>query len=272
MPEIKSPLRYPGGKSFLLRTICPLIGDFDEYREPFVGGGSVFMHLKHENPGKYFVINDRFKNLYLFWKFAQSNNDALVDEIVSLKLRFPDGKELWNFVRGRSKYSSDFAKAVDFFIINRISFSGVSYSGGYSEGAFNGRFTESSIERVSNLKEILDDRVSINNFDYSELLRMPAKTENSKVVVYCDPPYFIRWENLYGKNGNFHFHFNHKRFANMMKGCKHRWIISYNDCDEVRELFSFANIITFDHCYSMRQQNGNKKTSRELLITNFKTN
>ena len=43
---IKSPLRYPGGKSRAVKFIAPLIPEFDEYREPFIGGGSVFIYLK----------------------------------------------------------------------------------------------------------------------------------------------------------------------------------------------------------------------------------
>jgi DNA adenine methylase len=43
---IKSPLRYPGGKSRSVDLISKIIPDFDEFREPFLGGGSIFIHTK----------------------------------------------------------------------------------------------------------------------------------------------------------------------------------------------------------------------------------
>ncbi len=51
---IKSPLRYPGGKSKAIKQISKLIPQFDEFREPFVGGGSVFIYLKQKYPHKIF--------------------------------------------------------------------------------------------------------------------------------------------------------------------------------------------------------------------------
>jgi site-specific DNA-adenine methylase len=55
---IKSPLRYPGGKSRAIKFITQLIPEFKEYREPFVGGGSVFVYLKHyKSPRILHVLN-----------------------------------------------------------------------------------------------------------------------------------------------------------------------------------------------------------------------
>jgi len=52
---IKSPLRYPGGKSKAIKQISKLIPSFDEFREPFIGGGSVFIYLKQRYPDKQHV-------------------------------------------------------------------------------------------------------------------------------------------------------------------------------------------------------------------------
>ena len=50
--KVKSPLRFPGGKSRALKQILPIIPEFKEYREPMVGGGSVFFALKQKFPEK----------------------------------------------------------------------------------------------------------------------------------------------------------------------------------------------------------------------------
>jgi len=61
---IKSPLRYPGGKSKAVNLIASLVSGFDEFREPFLGGGSVFIYLKQRFPKKKFWVNDLHFNLF----------------------------------------------------------------------------------------------------------------------------------------------------------------------------------------------------------------
>lgn len=64
--NIKSPLRYPGGKSRAIKQILPIVPSFDEYREPMVGGGSVFFALFQKYPNKKYWINDINRDLYIF--------------------------------------------------------------------------------------------------------------------------------------------------------------------------------------------------------------
>jgi DNA adenine methylase len=78
---IKSPLRYPGGKSRAAETIAKLIPDFDEFREPFLGGGSVFVYLKQRYPNKTYWINDLYLELFKFWEMAQKDVNALIEQI-----------------------------------------------------------------------------------------------------------------------------------------------------------------------------------------------
>jgi len=70
---IKSPLRYPGGKSRAINIIANLIPDFEEFREPFVGGGSVFIYAKQKFKDKKFWINDLYFDLYKFWEVSQKD-------------------------------------------------------------------------------------------------------------------------------------------------------------------------------------------------------
>ncbi|MEW6701573.1 MAG: DNA adenine methylase, partial [Bacteroidota bacterium] len=76
---IKSPLRYPGGKSKAIDSISKLIPDFTEFREPFVGGGSVFVYLKQKFPSRNFWINDIYQNLYHFWNECKENPNKLIE-------------------------------------------------------------------------------------------------------------------------------------------------------------------------------------------------
>lgn len=263
---IKSPLRYPGGKSKAINSILKLIPDFREFREPFVGGGSVFVYLKQKNPSKYFWINDIYRNLYHFWNECKENPKGLIDLILEFRAKYSDGKELYRFLLNNIDSFDNTKKAAAFFIFNRITFSGTTESGGFSNAAFHKRFTESSIERVKSLSGILAD-TKISNYDYEEVI----SADGEDVFLFLDPPYYSATKSaLYGKNGTLHKTFDHKRFANVIKDSKHKWLISYDDSDYIKELFSFANIQPWDLTYGMRNVNkGSNQLGKELFISNY---
>ena len=265
---IKSPLRYPGGKSRAIRVMSRLIPEFNEYREPFLGGGSIFIYLKQKYPEKTYWVNDFYEPLYQFWAEAKNNVELLINFVEKWKSEFQNGKDLHIFLQENIEKFNPVQTAAAFFIFNRITFSGTSESGGYSDAAYKGRFTESSIERVRLLSSILKN-TKITNLDYKEIVEQ--KGEN--VFLYLDPPYFsARKSALYGKNGNLHKTFDHHRFADVMKKCKHRWLITYDDSEFIRELFSFANIFEWDIKYGMRNvSKSSNQSETELFISNYLT-
>ncbi|HOF16041.1 MAG TPA: DNA adenine methylase [Bacteroidales bacterium] len=263
---IKSPLRYPGGKSRAVETISKLIPDFDEFREPFLGGGSVFIYTKQRYPNKTFWVNDIYFELYKFWEMTQKDVNSLIDKIYEWREKFPVGKELYRFLNKNIEIFNDIERAAAFFIYNRITFSGTSLSGGFSEHAFIGRFTESSIQRLNKFAEVINGS-KITNLDYEEVVN--EKGEN--VFIFLDPPYYSATKSaLYGKNGNLHKGFDHERFADIMQNCPHKWLITYDDSDFVRELFSFANITPWNLTYGMRNvSETSDQKGKELFISNY---
>ncbi|HNZ25812.1 MAG TPA: DNA adenine methylase [Spirochaetota bacterium] len=268
MIEIVSPLRYPGGKSRAIKNILPLIPyNFDEFIEPFVGGGSVFISAKQNifNNAKY-VINDLNFDLYCFWKYAKEKNRALYNEVLKIKEQQKDGRVLFDYYTKNSDFS-DFDKAVRFFILNRITFSGTVDSGGYSQKAFEGRFTYSSIERIKPLQKILEN-VDVFNKDYEEIIY--RKGNNN--FIFLDPPYYRQAKSrLYGKNGNLHTSFDHIRFAESMKKCKHKWLITLDDTKEIKDLYDFAYINEWELQYGMNNYKKEKaEIGKELFISNYK--
>ncbi len=79
---ITTPLRYPGGKARAVKILVPLIPEFREYREPFVGGASVFLALRQMYPdkkSKTYWINDLNTDLYHFWIFQSRAYKKLSD-------------------------------------------------------------------------------------------------------------------------------------------------------------------------------------------------
>ncbi|MEH1816242.1 MAG: DNA adenine methylase [Nostoc sp.] len=266
---IKSPLRYPGGKSKAINQIVEYLPDsFSEFREPFVGGGSVFIYLRQKFPHIKIWINDLNRELFLFWKLAQTDIAQLVKEIRHLKAKYTDGKLLFTELTSVDvKNLSDLERAIRFFVLNRITFSGTVESGGFSEQAFHKRFTDSSIERLEKLENILSENVQITNLDYSHLL----KPEGEDVFLFLDPPYFsAKKSKLYGKDGDLHTFFEDQRFAELLQQCHHRWLITYDNSTQILENFQWANISEWELQYGMNnyKQSGAAK-GKELFITNY---
>ena len=192
---IKSPLRYPGGKSRSVELISTIIPPFDEYREPFLGGGSIFIYTKQRYPDKTFWINDLYFELFKFWEMSQKNVNALIDKIYEWRTQLPVGKELHKFLNENLSAFNDLERGAAFFIYNRITFSGTSLSGGFSEASFSGRFTESSIQRLIEFAKIIN-KATITNLDYEALI----KKEGENVFIFLDPPYYSATKSaLYGK-------------------------------------------------------------------------
>jgi DNA adenine methylase len=265
---IKSPLRYPGGKSKAINQIAQYLPDnLVEFREPLVGGGSVFIYLKQKFPTLKIWINDLNRELFLFWKYSQSNLPQLVEEIRRVKNRYVDGKclfkELTNLEIGTL---SDFERAVRFFVLNRITFSGTVESGGFSEQAFQKRFTYSSIDRLEKLETILTPDIKITNLDYSELLNQEGKD----VFVFLDPPYFAATKSkLYGKDGCLHISFDHHKFAELVTKCSHGWLITYDNSPKIRENFHKYNILEWELQYGMNNyKQSSAAKGQELFISN----
>ena len=265
---VKSPLRYPGGKSRAIKKITPLIPkDYKEFREPFVGGGSVFLNSKQViKPDAKYVINDLNEDLACFWKIARDRNEELVNRVQEIRDKAIDGRKLHKYFVDNHENLTDFERAVRFFVLNRITFSGTVDSGGYSKQAFEKRFTDSSIHRVSLLEEPLKN-VEVLNVDYKELL----SNEGEDVFIFLDPPYSNAVKSkLYGKNGDLHTGFDYEKFAEDMKECKHKWLITLNNSPDIVELFSFANMYEWELQYGMNNYKQKKALKgKELFISNY---
>jgi len=265
---ITTPLRYPGGKSKAIPFLSQFLPVMREYREPFVGGGSMLLYVRQRFPNAVCWINDANTDLYCFWKIAQTHNAAFVREVQRVKNGTENGREL--FQRLTEQYeqhkASEFERAVRFFVLNRITFSGTVDSGGYSQKAFESRFTDSAIMRLAAVEPVLQG-VRITNNDYAEVLQRSS----SDTLLFLDPPYFsVKHSRLYGKRGVLHLEFDHKRFAADVQSCAGKWLLTYDDCPLVRQYFSFAHLYEWQLQYGMNNyKQATAAKGNELLLCNY---
>ena len=275
MKSYKTPLRYPGGKSracVKMDMYIPDLRDYKEYREPFLGGGSVAIHITKKYPHLDVWVNDLYEPLVNFWKEVQHSGEELCTTLTDLKLKHPnpdsakglflESKEIIN-----SQDKSKLERAVAFYVVNKCSFSGLTESSSFSAQASDSNFSMRGIEKLTGYQEIIQDW-KITNLSYEDLL-----TDWRDTFIYLDPPYDIK-DNLYGKSGEMHKKFDHDKFAKDCDDHTADMMISYNSSQLIKNRFKDWNAVEFDLTYTMRSVGdymNDQQTRKELLLLNYGT-
>src|SRR5215470_18323394 len=97
VPVYRSPLRYPGGKQKALAQIAALLPRrVGEYREPMVGGGSVYFYARSVELAERYWINDKFQELVEFWKAIQCPQTCcrLMADLEALRSSFTSAPQI----------------------------------------------------------------------------------------------------------------------------------------------------------------------------------
>ena len=169
------------------------------------------------------------------------------------------------FHRARGEEPTDpYRIALLFFFFNRVTFSGTTRAGGFSAAARSARFTASSIKRLGALPEALHG-TRITERDFEEVIAAPGQD----VFIFLDPPYYTATK-LYGRNGSLHA-FDHERLAALLQTTPHRFLITYDDCEEVRNFYHWARVREWQLQYGMNNCNVENlsKVGSELFISNY---
>jgi DNA adenine methylase len=156
-------------------------------------------------------------------------------------------------------------QAKQYFIINRCSFNGSTLSGGFSQEASKKRYTPSSINKI----ELLDfTNIDIYNKDFYDFINdNDNDNDNNKRIIFLDPPYYLEKKSkLYGNNGDMHEDFNHQLLFELITK-KRNWILTYNNCDYIKDLYKDYIIIDVNWTYSM---NKTKQSSEIIIISKLK--
>ena len=271
--KLKTPLRYPGGKSRAVPKLLQWLPsrEITEYREPFLGGGSMAIEMTRRLPEEVPIwVNDLYEPLYNFWVQLRDHGDYLHRELMrvknfhpdeeSAKILFLDAKEKLNETDIDPK-----DRAVLFYIINKCSFSGLTESSSFSKAASNSNFSIRGIERLPEYSELIQ-RWKITNLSYEELV-----SDETLTFIYADPPYDIK-DALYGHKGDKHKGFDHARFADTMDKCLCNVMISYNNHPDIIMRFLEWCQYDFAHTYTMRSTGdymSDQTKRRELVLTNY---
>lgn len=261
---IKSPFRYPGGKYYALKHLLPYVTSVphDEFREPFVGGGSIFF-AKPKAAINW--INDLEKDLIITYQIISSPNTC--EKLCELIEFEHANRERHDQVKKLSP-KTDLEIAFKTFYLNRTSYSGIIHkpAWGYADGKSSP--PKNWLQFIRDASNKLTD-VKLTSLDFEDIIDSPSK--GKKVLMYLDPPYYhADQKRAYTKP---FAERDHLRLARLLKRTKFLFCLSYDDCEEIRDLYSWANIHKLNWLYNTANKKGEqRKLGQEIVITNYQVN
>ena len=273
LKQLKTPIRYPGGKSRACEKMGPYFPDlrnYDEFREPFLGGGSVAIYITKKYPNLDIWVNDLYEPLVNFWQQLQMFGVELKDKLVDIKSLHnnpDDARKLFSSCKQiiNDQIVSSLDRAVAFYVVNKCSFSGLTESSSFSPQASNNNFSLRGIEKLPEYSKLIE-KWRITNYSYDYLM-----DGNKGAFMYLDPPYDIK-DNLYGRKGSMHKGFDHDKFATDCDANDMDMLVSYNSDQLVKDRFKNWNTGEFDLTYTMRsvgEYMREQKQRKELLLFNY---
>jgi len=292
---MKTPIRYAGGKSKAIKQIYPFLENEDKIVSPFIGGGSLEVFLASQ--GKEVVGYDLFDALVNFWQNLLNNNQELVNKLREInpnKEVYERIKEIllkWDKTQDMlSGWKTDHYKREDKIVLDNVTAAAyyyfnhnTSYGPGYLGWASSVYLNDSKwgkmIENISNFN--LPD-LSVNQGSFEEVI-----PKHSKDTLYLDPPYYLEkdadnkmFTGIYPMRNIpvHHDGFNHELLRDLLRNHKGKFVLSYNNCETIREYYSEFEFYFPEWSYSMgngetrigknREEMGigNTKESHEILI------
>ena len=252
-----SPLRYPGGKGKIANFIKLVFIKNDlfdgVYVEPYAGGASVALSLLFDEYASKIIINDLDRSIYSFWYSVLNHTEDLCKKIQDTEVSVPEWKKQKE-IQKQKKTASLIDLGFSTFFLNRTNRSGI-IQGGIIGGKnqtgkwkidarFNKKDLIQRIQRISRFR----NRIQLFNKDASDLITSLSPILPQKSLIYFDPPYYLKGRDLYK---NHYKHGDHATIAKQISEIEaHRWIVSYDNVEEIRALYSDFTSLTYSIQYS----------------------
>ena len=294
---MKTPIRYAGGKSKAYNIITEELTKKtsispERIVSPFMGGGSLESRWSSEL-GIEVIGYDIFHALTNFWNVLLTNSDGLADTLSGLaptKEKYKDIKEIllsWDYTQDmlgewktdhykRTPISLDDMTAAAYYFYNHNLSYGPMYLGWISKIYENQIKWDKKIERI---REYKNPNLKVSEGSFDEVI--PNYTND---FLYLDPPYYLKkdednkmFKGIY-PNANIDVHhtgFDHELLRDLLYNHKGKFILSYNNCETIREYYKDFEISypKWHYSYALgekrigkNKKNNDAKESHEILI------
>jgi len=256
--KLKAYFGWVGGKSKLAKDIVNLIPqDHTTYIEVFGGGLSVF-YAKEES--KLEVVNDINSDLINLHRSMRTNPQTLSYYLNQLLI----SRELFDAIRSKELKPRNNIEAAAFYLYQLTQSFG-SKGDNFAMSAKSGRKPKNIYKSYKKWSDRLKG-VTIENKSFQVLIPLYDKED---AFFYVDPPY-VSTESYYKNTGGFGV-LEHEQLAALLSKVKGKFLLSYNDCELVRELYKDFNIrSTKEIKYTLgKNAQGKNKSVKEVIITNY---
>lgn len=262
-----TPLRYPGGKSKLFSLVSDIISSNNlsqsTYIEPFAGGAGLALKLLFEQKVSNIVLNDFDYAIYCIWDTILNRVDEICSFIETVPLTVLEWRKQREIYNNQEHHTSvDIGKSA--FFLNRTNVSGVlkggvigglSQEGTYKiDARFNRTALIQAILRISKARDSID----LYNWDAKDFITYIIPNY-SGCFVYFDPPYVKKgpflYKNSFGST-------DHIQLQEAISTCPEKWIVTYDDCDLIREIYGAYEFETISVNYSV----GKTKQGSEIIV------
>lgn len=278
MPQTKTPLRYPGGKSQLSKFIQHTIESNNLtdpiYCEPFCGGSGVAISLLLNNTVSSVILNDFDVAIYSFWRAVLFDTDKLIKRISNVRVTMNTWYRQRNvFLNLKESKDYSFELAFATFFLNRTNRSGIITGGpigGYNQDSdykLSCRFNK--FDLIKKIKNIAanKERISLYHLDAIDLINnVLLRQPNNRLFIYFDPPYYVQGKNLYKNSFDDTMHENLAAAIHALDD--YHWIATYDDAKRIREIYNDRMIRKYFIQYSA----SNKRKAKELFFNSPITN
>ncbi len=249
-----------GGKQALCSTILQRFPPGFRsmiYVEVFGGGGSILLNKERSARE---ILNDKNGNLINLYRVVREHPDELKDRLLYVLHSREDFKIAQRRLAPFS-YSDPVLRAADFYQVIRQS-----YAGNGKQFCTVARSMWAGFPIIDRVCSRLQG-VTLENEDFETIVQ---RYDSPNTHFYLDPPYFDT-EDYYP--GKIFLPSDHQRLADLLFETEGRWLLSYNLCPEVLELYEKPGILVeeVDRINNMAQRYEGGAVYREVLVSNYDT-
>lgn len=271
---MKSFIKYAGSKARLAEQIIDSFPDsFNNYFEPFLGGGSIFLNFSVDDSKKRkYFLSDLSFSLMNCWHTVKNHPNELIRELkktkyVNLSETFYKNRVLFNKVKDYNSIEN----AALFIYLNKCCFNGLYQEN--KKGEFNVSFgkmhnptilNEELLLQINNLLNLKN--TSIEHHGYSDILKKCKPGD----LVYLDPPYHGTFTKYVSEGFNEDNQVELKNFVETLTR-KNVFVIQSNaKTPFIKNLYKGYSVKTIKVKYSISNKGQNRGDERqEYLIKNY---
>lgn len=241
--RFSTPLRYPGGKA----KFAPFVKDLmkannltGDYLEPYAGGAGVALDLLFNEYCKNIHINDFDIAIFNFWKSITKNTEDFLKLLSDTEVTIDEWYKQKNILDNPLDHSQ-LEHGFSAFFLNRTNRSGILKGGVIGGKKQDGNYRLDARYHKENLSKRIEkvgqysDRIKVYNLDALKLLSQVDSLLPENSLIYLDPPYYIKGQGLYR---NFYIHDDHIQIREALDKVKSKWIVSYDNCPEIKEIYT----------------------------------